>query len=154
MTSPNNPPTGGSHEPYGSGAGSPNDPYGASSGANGDSFGSPAPGGAGDPYAAPAGGVPSYQAPGTPQGGVAPGYAPVSKTKWIVQIVVAAVCFFNIITIILGILGLTKADTDLPTANKYYKWGWIAYAIWIVLVLVGYGLIVALSIASTPTSSY
>ena len=61
--------------------------------------------------------------------------APVSKTKWIVQLVVSVLCFFNIITIVLAILGLTKADTDLATANKYYKWDWIAYIIWAVLVI-------------------
>lgn len=151
MTSPNNPPTDGSSEPYGSGSGSPRDPYAAPSGGP---FGSPAPGSASSPYAAPAGATPSYQAPGAPQGGVAPGFAPVSKTKWIVQIIVAAVCFFNIVTIILGILGLTKADTDLPTANKYYKWGWIVYAIWLVLAILAYVLLFASVFAASSTSSY
>lgn len=149
MTSPNNPPTDGSNEPYG--PGSPSDPYAAPSGGP---FGSPAPGSASSPYAAPAGATPSYQAPGAPQGGVAPGFAPVSKTKWIVQIIVAAVCFFNIVTIILGILGLTKADTDLPTANKYYKWGWIVYAIWLVLAILAYVLLFASVFAASSTSSY
>ncbi len=50
------------------------------------------------------------------------GGAPVSKTKWIVQLVVSVLCGGNIITLILAILGLVKADTDLETANKYYKW--------------------------------
>ncbi len=77
--------------------------------------------------------------------------APVSKTKWIVQLVVAVICFFNIITIVLAILGLTKADTDLATANKYYKWGWIAYAIWAVLVI---GINVVLAVTGAFTASF
>ena len=58
------------------------------------------------------------------------GSAPVSKTKWIVQLVVGGVIVLpNIVTLILAILGLTKVDTDLETANKYYKWGWSGRAI-------------------------
>ncbi|GAP80525.1 MULTISPECIES: hypothetical protein [Brachybacterium] len=76
--------------------------------------------------------------------------APVSKTKWIVQLVVSVLCFFNIITIVLAILGLTKADTDLATANKYYKWGWIAYIIWAVLVI-GVNLLLLLTGAFTAS---
>lgn len=59
-------------------------------------------------------------------------------------------CFFNIITIVLAILGLTKADTDLATANKYYKWGWIAYIIWAVLVI-GVNLLLLLTGAFTAS---
>lgn len=59
----------------------------------------------------------------------------VSKTKWIVQLVVGFLCFGNIITVILAILGLVKADTDLESANKFYKWGWIAYVACIVLYI-------------------
>ncbi len=80
--------------------------------------------------------------------------APVSKTKWIVQLVVAVICFFNIITIVLAILGLTKADTDLATANKYYKWGWIAYIICVVLWIIGiiaYVIFFMSMMASMPT---
>ena len=65
------------------------------------------------------------------------GGAPVSKTKWIVQLVVSVLCLGNIVTLILAILGLVKADTDLETANKYYKWGWIAYVIFLVLWIIG-----------------
>ncbi|WP_232820337.1 hypothetical protein [Brachybacterium sp. YJGR34] len=76
----------------------------------------------------------------------APGaQAPVSKTKWIVQLIVSFLCGGNIITVILAILGLVKADTDLEAANKYYKWGWIVFAIvwvlviimWVILLLTG-----------------
>lgn len=63
------------------------------------------------------------------------GPASVPKTKWIVQLVVSILCFFNIITIVLAILGLVKADTDLATANTFYKWGWIVYIIWAVIVI-------------------
>jgi uncharacterized membrane protein YidH (DUF202 family) len=91
---------------------------------------------------------PNFAAAG-PAGG-----APVSKTKWIVQLVVAVLCFFNIITIVLAILGLTKADTDLATANKYYKWGWIAYAIWAVLVIVGNIVLAALGFWSASFETY
>lgn len=84
--------------------------------------------------------------------------APVSKTKWIVQLVVGGILVFpNIITLIFAILGLTKADTDLPTANKYYKWGWIAYAICLALWIIGiilYIILVAVAVSSTGTRGY
>lgn len=85
------------------------------------------------------------------------GSAPVSKTKWIVQLIVGTVVFGNIITLILAILGLTKADTDLETANKYYKWGWIAYAICIVLwiiLIVGYIVLVVAAVNSGNYETY
>lgn len=85
------------------------------------------------------------------------GSGPVSKTKWIVQIVVSVLCLGNIVTLILAILGLVKADTDLPTANKYYKWGWIAYAIFLVLWIVGlilYFVFVGTMIANVPETTY
>ena len=78
------------------------------------------------------------------------GSAPVPKTKWIVQLVVSFLCGGNIITVILAILGLVKADTDLEAANKYYKWGWIAYIIWAVLVI-GVNLLLLLTGAFTAS---
>ena len=45
---------------------------------------------------------------------------------------------------------LTKADTDLATANKYYKCGWIAYIIWAVLVI-GVNLLLLLTGAFTAS---
>ncbi|APX35035.1 hypothetical protein BH708_17835 [Brachybacterium sp. P6-10-X1] len=60
----------------------------------------------------------------------------MSKTKWIVQIVVSFLCGGNLITLVLAIMGLVKADTDLPLANKLYKWGWIIFAIgWILYII-------------------
>lgn len=85
------------------------------------------------------------------------GGAPVSKTKWIVQLIVGTVVFGNIITLILAILGLTKADTDLETANKYYKWGWIAYAICLALwliVIIGYVVLVVAAVNSGDYTTY
>lgn len=70
-----------------------------------------------------------------PSAAPAPG-TPVKKTKWIVQLVVGTICLGNIFTMVFAILGLVKADTDLPQANKFYKWGWIAYIICIVLWIV------------------
>ncbi len=80
--------------------------------------------------------------------------APVSKTKWIVQLVVGALVLGNVITLIFAILGLVKADTDLETANKYYKWGWIAYIICVVLWIIGiiaYVIFFMSMMASMPT---
>ena len=57
-------------------------------------------------------------APAAPTGG-----APVKKTEWIVQLIVSILCGGNIITLVLAIVGLVKADTDLPLANKLYKVG-------------------------------
>lgn len=80
--------------------------------------------------------------------------APVSKVKWIVQLVVSILCFFNIVTIVLAILGLVKADTDLATANKFYKWGWIAYIIWVVVVIGIYVILFATGAFTTTFETY
>lgn len=83
-----------------------------------------------------------------------PAGAPVKKTKWIVQLVVSLICFGNIVTLILAILGLVKVDTDLETANKYYKWGWIAYVIFLVINLILFGVIIATGTFSASVSTY
>ncbi|GAA1490051.1 hypothetical protein [Brachybacterium sacelli] len=99
----------------------------------------------------------NFNAPGGGVGGQAGGFGgnqPVSKTKWIVQLVVSVLCLGNPITLILAILGLVKADTDLESANKYYKWGWIVYAILAVLWVIGiilYFVFVGAMIANAPT---
>lgn len=80
--------------------------------------------------------------------------APVKKTKWIVQLVVGTLCLGNIFTLILAILGLVKADTDLEAANKYYKWGWIVYAICVVLILAIYGIAIATGVFSASVTTY
>ncbi|MGY5764069.1 hypothetical protein ACXET9_02565 [Brachybacterium sp. DNPG3] len=80
--------------------------------------------------------------------------APVSKTKWIVQLVVALLCGGNIITVILAILGLVKADTDLETANKYYKWGWIIYVIWLVVIIGLYAILLLTGAFTASVSTY
>lgn len=72
------------------------------------------------------------------------GGAPVKKTKWIVQLIVSILCGGNLIVLALAIVGLVKADTDLPLANKLYKWGWIVFAIiWILYII-----LIVLGIAS------
>ncbi|GAA1335106.1 hypothetical protein GCM10009592_32020 [Brachybacterium rhamnosum] len=81
------------------------------------------------------------------------GGAPVSKTKWIVQLVVACVCGMNIPTIVLAILGLVKADTDLPLANKLYKWGWIVFAIIWVLIIAMYAILFAIGAFSASVDT-
>ncbi|MGP5251313.1 hypothetical protein [Brachybacterium alimentarium] len=69
------------------------------------------------------------------------GGAPVSKTKWIVQLVVSAITMvlcspLQVVTVILAIIGLVKAGSDLTAANKLYKWGWIVYAvIWVITII-------------------
>ncbi|UQN29634.1 hypothetical protein [Brachybacterium kimchii] len=95
---------------------------------------------------------PNFSAPVPGAQGPVPG-APVSKTKWIVQLVVGVVCLGNPITLVLAIIGLVKADTDLPLAEKLYKWGWIAYAICVVLWLIYIGLNVAALIAMFNSGS-
>ncbi|WP_152351629.1 hypothetical protein [Brachybacterium subflavum] len=96
--------------------------------------------------------APNPDGPLPPGAGTAPG-APVSKTKWIVQLVVGVVCLGNPITLVLAIIGLVKADTDLPLANKLYTWGWIAYAVCVVLWLIYIGLNVAAVIAMISSGS-
>lgn len=88
-----------------------------------------------------------------PSAAPAPG-TPVKKTKWIVQLVVGAICVGNIITVVLAILGLVKADTDLAQANKFYKWGWIAYVIFLVLWILLIVVIIATGNASFYVDTY
>jgi hypothetical protein len=116
-----------------------------------------------DPYAN--GPVPTPQGPGgpIPSGPGGPVGAPVSKTKWIVQLVVTGVTTllcaqFAIVSLILSIVALVKVNTDLAGANKFFKWGWIAYAIgWAVtiifwIILAASGVLANIATMSTTTS--
>lgn len=89
----------------------------------------------------------------------APGaVAPVSKTKWIVQLVITIVVLGNPVALVLSILGLVKVDTDLPAAEKFYKWAWIAYAIgvilWIIVIILYIVLIVSIATDPSMTPTY
>ncbi|GAB2535970.1 hypothetical protein [Brachybacterium huguangmaarense] len=85
------------------------------------------------------------------------GGAPVDKTKHIVQIVVTFLCGGNIVALIFAILGLVRADTDPVEAAKWYKWGWIAFAIGLVLWIIGiilYFIFIAAMVGTAGTTSY
>ncbi|MGO2608554.1 MULTISPECIES: hypothetical protein [Brachybacterium] len=88
-------------------------------------------------------------APAAPTGG-----APVKKTKWIVQLIVSILCGGNIITLVLAIVGLVKADTDLPLANKLYKWGWIVFAIIWILYIILIVIVIATGGLSASVNTY
>ena len=88
-------------------------------------------------------------APAAPTGG-----APDNKTKWIVQLIVSILCGGNIITLVLAIVGLVKADTDLPLANKLYKWGWIVFAIIWILYIILIVIVIATGGLSASVNTY
>ncbi|MGO2023024.1 MAG: hypothetical protein ACTH2N_11700, partial [Brachybacterium tyrofermentans] len=88
-------------------------------------------------------------APAAPTGG-----APVKKTKWIVQLIVSILCGGNLIVLALAIVGLVKADTDLPLANKLYKWGWIVFAIIWILYIILIVIVIATGGLSASVNTY
>ena len=99
----------------------------------------------------------NFDAPGGGVGGQAGGFGgnqPVSKTKWIVQIVVSVLCGFNIIVLAMAIIGLVKADTNLPLANKLFKWGWIVFAICWILYIALWVILFATGALTTTFETY
>lgn len=91
--------------------------------------------------------------------------ASVSKTKWIVQLVIAVITMLScsqlaIVAVIFSVLGLTKVDTDRAAAEKFYRWAWIAYiAAWVltillIVLLAATGILGGIMSDASSTSSY
>jgi hypothetical protein len=135
--------------------GQPQSPY-----AGGQQPARPAPGaGPGYPYGQqPAYGQQGYGQPQPYGYGQSP-YAPARKTNGsaIALLIVSGVstlfgCLFAIPAVILAILALVKQDDSPSDSARLARWGWIAYAIAVALVVVG-GIIAIAVIASTSSVS-
>ena len=131
--------------PYGAAPGQP--PYGAAPGQ--------------PPYGAAPGSSP-YGDPNAPYGAPPPGYysqAPSqTNTSALVLTILSglgifACCGVTIVSLVLGILGLTKQATDPAQSAKLTKWGWIAFAAGLVLAVVGFVLYVVGFVALAPEFS-
>jgi hypothetical protein len=111
------------------------------------------------PYGQPAYGQPQYGQPqpygyGAPPGGYA-APTPLSGNT-IALLVVSGLltlgCGVGIVALVLGIIAATKKDEPVESA-KYTRWGWIALVAMIALGVVVIGLITAIAIIGSSSSS-
>ena len=111
-----------------------------------------------DPYAATGGqaqqgGYPAYDAPGQWQAPPAAYGAPAPQnTSALVLtilsgIVTVSCCIPGIAPLILGIMALTKQSTDPEASRRLSRWGWIAFAIGMALVVIGVIAFIAFGVA-------
>lgn len=121
------------------------------------------------PYGgAPYGGPPDsgtsapYGAPDAPYGAPPPGYyqqAPSqTNTSALVLTILSGLgifmcCGVTIVSLILGIVALTKQAADPAGSAKLTKWGWIAFAAGFVLAILGAVLYIGGMIALSPEFS-
>ena len=80
-----------------------------------------------------------------------------TNTSAIVLLIVSGLstlfgCLFAIPAVILAIMGLVKQDDSPTESARFTRWGWIAYAIAVGLVIVG-GIIAIAIFASTSSST-
>lgn len=113
----------------------------------------PAPGAYGAGPASP------YGDPNAPYGAPPPAYyqqAPsqTNNSALVLTILsgigIFACCGTTIVSLVLGILGITKQASDPAQSAKLTKWGWIAFAVGLVLAVVGFIAYIAGMIALAP----
>lgn len=151
------PPPGSPYPPQGE------SPYGASPYGSG-AYGSPPPSssqpGATQPGATPPSPGP-YGDPNTPYGAPPPGYytqGPAqSNTSALVLTILSGIgifacCGVTVVSLILGIIGLTKQASDPVQSAKLTKWGWIAFGVSLGLAVLGFVLYIV-GLASLETGS-
>jgi hypothetical protein len=111
-------------------------------------------------YGQPGYGQQGYGQPGQPQPyGYGSPYARPRQTNTsaIVLLIVSGLstlfgCLLAIPAVILAIMGLVKQDDSPTESARFTRWGWIAYAIAVGLVIVG-GIIAIAIFASTSSST-
>ena len=109
-------------------------------------------------YGQPGYGQQGYGQPGQPQGYGSPYARPrQTNTSAIVLLIVSGLstlfgCLLAIPAVILAIMGLVKQDDSPTESARFTRWGWIAYAIAVGLVIVG-GIIAIAIFASTSSST-
>ncbi|MFW5471451.1 DUF4190 domain-containing protein [Knoellia sp. CPCC 206435] len=161
------PPTPGYDAPY-QAPRSPGDPYAGSSAQPTSPYAAPPPPPPYDPYAAPQppydpyaatggqaqqGAHPAYSAPGQWQAPPAAYGAPAPQnTSAIVLTVLSGIvtlscCVPGIVPLILGIMALSKQSTDPAGSRSLTKWGWVAFAVGMALVVIGVVSFIALGAA-------
>lgn len=150
-------PHGESH-PYAGSSAQPTSPYAASPPPPPvDPYAAPQP--SYDPYAATGapgaqGGYPAYQPPGQWQAPPAAyGAPPRQNTSALVLTILSGLGLISccqvimIGSLILGILGLTKNSEDPEGARRLTKWGWVVFAVSLVLSIIAVGIFFAFGLA-------
>lgn len=150
-------PHGESH-PYAGSSAQPTNPYAASPPPPPvDPYAAPQP--SYDPYAATGapgaqGGYPAYQPPGQWQAPPAAyGAPPRQNTSALVLTILSGLGLISccqvimIGSLILGILGLTKNSEDPEGARRLTKWGWVVFAVSLVLSIIAVGIFFAFGLA-------
>lgn len=149
----------GDSNPYAGSSAQPTNPYAATPPPppGDDPYAAPQP--AYDPYAAtggsaPQGGYPAYNAPGQWQAPpTAYGAPPPQNTSALVLTILSGIglllcCQVLMVgSLILGIMGLTKNAEDPEGSRKLAKWGWIVFAISIILSIIGIAIFISLGMA-------
>lgn len=106
-------------------------------------------------------GASPYGAPASPYGTPPPNYyqsGPAqSNTSALVLTILSGIgmftcCGVTVVSLILGIIGLTKQANDPVQSAKLTKWGWIAFAVGLVLAVVALVLYIIGIMALDPTS--
>lgn len=106
-------------------------------------------------------GASPYGDPNAPYGTPPPGYytqaPPQSNTSALVLTILSGIgmfacCGVTIVSLILGIVGLTKQATDPVQSAKLTKWGWIAFAVGLGLAVIGF-IVYVFAIASLGAGS-
>lgn len=143
--------------PYSGSSTQPTNPYAATPPPPpADPYAAPQP--AYDPYAAtgaPAqqGGYPAYNAPGQWQAPPAAyGAPPAQNTSALVLTILSGIatvtcCLPMIVSLIMGIVALTRNSTDPEGSRRMTKWGWIAFGICLTLSVIAIGVVIALGVS-------
>ena len=147
----------GDSNPYSGSSTQPTNPYAATPPPPpADPYAVPQP--AYDPYAATGaptqqGGYPAYQAPGQWQGAPpAYGAPPAQNTSALVLTIISGIvtvscCLPGIVSLILGIMALTKNATDPEASRRLTKWGWIAFGVGMLLLVIAVAAFIALGVS-------
>ncbi|HHU09628.1 MAG TPA: hypothetical protein GXZ60_06390 [Intrasporangiaceae bacterium] len=114
----------------------------------------------GAPPPPPTGQSSPYGDPSVPYGTPPPAYyqtqAPQSNTSALVLTIISGIgvfacCAVTIIPLILGVVALAKQTTEPEQSAKFAKWGWISFAITIVLAILAVIAVIVLGTLDSAT---
>lgn len=147
----------GQSNPYAGSSAQPTSPYAASPPPPPiDPYAAPQP--SYDPYAAGGaqaqqGGYPPYQVPGQWQAPpVAYGTPPPQNTSALVLTILSGIatltcCLPMVVSLVMGIMALSKNSEDPEGSRRLTKWGWIVFGVCLALSVIAIGIFIAIAIA-------